>query len=108
MSNTNHTTRLFCMSHDEAVQACSDIDAMVYTSLGLTGIKALTVELALYSTLYAEVCQLNATPAALHYIEKRRSKASAELDIIRSCSPDLFDGYCVREGIEQLLQAVAA
>lgn len=105
MSTQQFSQRLFCLSHDEAIDACSRIGYLV-SQLGLGGIAGLSIERAMYSTLYAEVCALNASPAALEYIENRRREVSEHLDVMRSCSPDLFDGWCERNGIEHLLRRV--
>jgi hypothetical protein len=105
MSSIKYSQRVFCLSHDEAIDACSRIGYLV-AQLGLGGIAGLSIERALYTALYLEVCELNSSPAALEYIEHRRKETSAQLDIMRSCSPDLFDGWCERNGIENLLQLV--
>lgn len=97
--------RVFYFTEDQAIQACSNIGWMVSKS-GFTGIHGLSLERSLYSTLYEEVTNMNPSPAALEYIERRRVAVSAQLDAMRSCSPDLFDGYVTRHGIEQLLREV--
>ena len=101
MSNTNFSQRVFCFTEDQAIQACSDIGWLV-SKAGFRGVQALELERSLYTTLYQEVTGMNATPAALEYVERRRQAASRELDTIRSCSPDLFDGSVDREGLAQL------
>ncbi len=107
MQNTNSLPqRLFCLSHDEAIDACSRIGFLVSRLVPQGGIAALSMERALYTALYEEVVQMNATPAAVEYIENRRKEISLELDTMRSCAPDLFDGWCGRNGIDQLLQQV--
>jgi len=105
-ASTNFPQRIFCLSHDEAIDACSRIGYLVTKLIPRGGIPALSLQRALYTALYQEICELNATPAALEYIENRRRETSYQLDTMRSCSPDLFDGWCERNGIEQLLQRV--
>lgn len=106
MNAPTFTQRINSFSHDEAVQACSDIGYMVSRS-GLSGIQALQIERRFYTVLYEEVCALNASPAALEYIENRRKSVSAQLDMIRSCEPDLFDDYLLRNSPQALRETAA-
>lgn len=102
MQNTNFSQRIFCYTHDQAIEACSNIGYAI-TKSGFSGIQAMTLQVALLGTLYAELVEMNATPAALQYVQNRRRDVAAQLDLIRSSAPDLFDGFCERNGITNLL-----
>lgn len=98
MNAITYPTRIFTLTRDQAADACAQIGYMVQ-QLGLRGIQALRMEQSLYTTLYEESLECNATPAALEYIENRRRSICAQLETVRCCDPDLFDDYVERHPV---------